>query len=216
MAEEKVNLIISKEKQLIRRRGAINAAKMPIKCIQKLCCFPVDDTPDLDLKSRVTSETGSVAETTGKKLDKIGSRGSVSEEDSGVGSEGIESDIADQSLGSDAESRVHDVCAQEMPSIDQDKDQPEACVRRSESTLSRFSNILPEDKDLSDMLAEEFQANTKLNGFSVFGENQREEGKPSIAFEVVVAEGEDATKQTNNPDKKLKRKKRKNRGQKDQ
>lgn len=171
----------------------------------------------MDLKSG--SETGSVTETTatGKKLDKIGSRGSVSEEDSGVGSEGIESDIADQSLGSDAESRVHDVSAQDVSSIDEEnKDQPEACVRRSESTLSRFSNILPEDKDLSEMLAEEFQTNNQLNGFSVFGEGQREEGKPSIAFEVVVAEGGDVLKQTNNPDKKLKRKKRKNRGQKDQ
>jgi len=138
---------------------------MSIACLQRLCCQSTDDEsdkrpeiivisnqPDKDNASIPESFGDSGVSISGGKYTKAGSRGSVSEEDSGVGSEGHnQSDIADQT---DTSSQADDCSSK--PST----------LHRSDSSLSQFSKILPicEEHDLTAEIAEELKM---MNGFSL-------------------------------------------------
>lgn len=138
---------------------------MSIACLQRLCCRSVDDEtdkrpeivvisnqPDKDNASIPESFGDSGVSIRGGKYTKAGSRGSVSEEDSGVGSEGHnQSDIADQT---DTSSQADD-CSSKPGTL-----------HRTASSLSEFSKILPicEEHDLTAEIAEELK---QMNGFSL-------------------------------------------------
>lgn len=139
--------------------------KMSLACLQRLnCCRSTDEEtgkrPEIVvISTQPDKDNASIPESFGDsgvslrghgKYTKAGSRGSVSEEDSGVGSEGHnQSDIADQT---DTSSQA-------------DESQP-GTLRRSESNLSEFGNILPicENQDLTAEIAEELKM---MNGFSL-------------------------------------------------
>jgi hypothetical protein len=135
---------------------------MSIACLQRLCCGAAEEETDkrpeiVVISNQPDKDNASIPESFGdsgvsirggKYTGKAGSRGSVSEEDSGVGSEGHnQSDIADQT---DTSSTVDD-----RPSL-----------HRSNSSLSEFSKILPicEENDLTAEIGEELK---KMNGFSL-------------------------------------------------
>jgi len=108
----------------------------------------ISNQPDKDNASIPESFGDSGVSVRSGKYNKAGSRGSVSEEDSGVGSEGHnQSDIADQT---DTSSTVDD-------------DKP--TLMRTNSSLSEFSKILPicEEQDLTAEIAEELK---QMNGMT--------------------------------------------------
>jgi len=138
---------------------------MSIACLQRLCCgvseeetdkrpeiVVISNQPDKDNASIPESFGDSGVSIRGGKYTKAGSRGSVSEEDSGVGSEGHnQSDIADQT---DTSSQADDISSKP------------GSLNRSNSSLSEFSKILPicEEQDLTAEIAEELK---QMNGFSL-------------------------------------------------
>jgi hypothetical protein len=132
---------------------------MSIACLQRLCCFGNDEDsvkrPEIVvISNQPEKDDQSIPESFGDsgvslpKYGKAGSRGSVSEEDSGVGSEGHnQSDIADQT---DTSSQA---------------DSPKPGLRRNNSD-SDFDQILPICKN-SDLTAEISEELKQMNGFSL-------------------------------------------------
>lgn len=138
--------------------------KMSMTCLQRLCCQSVDEESDkrpeiVVISNQPDKDCASIPESFGDsgvsvisgKYIKAGSRGSVSEEDSGVGSEGHnQSDIADQT---DTSSQT-----------DAESTKP-GTLHRTESSLSEFSKIhVIEEHDLTAEIAEELK---QMNGFSL-------------------------------------------------
>jgi len=167
-----------------------------VGCLQRICCFlkkpeeETDNRPEIFVMSGIDKESIPDSDSgvhSASKLNKIGLNGSVSEEDSGVGSEGKESDIADQT---DTSSHV-----------DTDSLKP-ASVRRTSSRASKenFSDFeLPSYDNEPDLTAEISQQLKQMTGFSL-------EGNTSI----MTTEGANSTDQS---EKKKKRKRRKHRKQ---
>jgi len=172
---------------------------MSLACLQRLnCCRSTDEEtgkrPEIVvISTQPDKDNASIPESFGDsgvslrghgKYTKAGSRGSVSEEDSGVGSEGHnQSDIADQT---DTSSQA-------------DESQP-GTLRRSDSNLSEFGNILPicENQDLTAEIAEELKM---MNGFSLEANTKRN------ILELDLA----GDNQMDTTEKKKKRKRRKHR-----
>jgi hypothetical protein len=133
-------------------------------CLQRICCFlrkqeEKDERPDIfvvnsqiDKDSIPDSDSGVH---TNSKLNKLGINGSVSEEDSGVGSEGKESDIAEQT---DTSSHV-----------DSESIKP-GSIQRCDSKMSKdnFSdfelNLTNIETDLTAEIAQQLK---QMNGFSL-------------------------------------------------
>merc|ERR1712176_380503 len=138
--------------------GNKNRTKMTLSCLQRLCCLNAEDEysdkrpeivvissqPDKDTSSIPDSFVSSSVVT--GKFDKAGSRGSVSEEDSGVGS------CRDTSNQSD--------------------DTVSTKLRRSDSTLSSMSAILPTKEPELDLTAEIAAELEQMNGFSLEASNK--------------------------------------------
>lgn len=142
-----------------------NRTKMTLTCLQRLCCLNAEDEysdkrpeivvissqPDKDTSSIPDSFVSSSVVT--GKFDKAGSRGSVSEEDSGVGS------CRDTSNQSDA--------ADQTDTSSQSEDTVSTKLRRSDSTLSWMSAILPTKEPELDLTAEIAAELEQMNGFSL-------------------------------------------------
>lgn len=142
-----------------------NRTKMTLTCLQRLCCLNAEDEysdkrpeivvissqPDKDTSSIPDSFVSSSVVT--GKFDKAGSRGSVSEEDSGVGS------CRDTSNQSDA--------ADQTDTSSQSEDTVSTKLRRSDSTLSSMSAILPTKEPELDLTAEIAAELEQMNGFSL-------------------------------------------------
>ncbi|CBY32390.1 unnamed protein product [Oikopleura dioica] len=138
---------------------------MTLTCLQRLCCLNAEDEysdkrpeivvissqPDKDTSSIPDSFVSSSVVT--GKFDKAGSRGSVSEEDSGVGS------CRDTSNQSDA--------ADQTDTSSQSEDTVSTKLRRSDSTLSSMSAILPTREPELDLTAEIAAELEQMNGFSL-------------------------------------------------
>jgi len=147
-----------------------NRTKMTLTCLQRLCCLNAEDEysdkrpeivvissqPDKDTSSIPDSFVSSSVVT--GKFDKAGSRGSVSEEDSGVGS------CRDTSNQSDA--------ADQTDTSSQSEDTVSTKLRRSDSTLSSMSAILPTKEPELDLTAEIAAELEQMNGFSLEASNK--------------------------------------------
>jgi len=167
-------------------------------CLQRICCFlkkpeeNEDIRPDIFVMTQIDKESipdsDSGVHSNANKLGKLGLNGSVSEEDSGVGSEGKESDIADQT---DTSSHV-----------DTDSLKPaQSQLRRNASQCSKenFSDFeLPLENTEADLTAEIALQLKQMNGFSLEGNNTK----------TIL---ESCQPVTNEADKKKKRKRRKQR-----
>lgn len=143
---------------------------MTLTCLQRLCCLNAEDEysdkrpeivvissqPDKDTSSIPDSFVSSSVVT--GKFDKAGSRGSVSEEDSGVGS------CRDTSNQSDA--------ADQTDTSSQSEDTVSTKLRRSDSTLSSMSAILPTKEHELDLTAEIAAELEQMNGFSLEASNR--------------------------------------------
>jgi hypothetical protein len=168
-----------------------------------LCCRSVDEETDKRPEIVVISnqpndkDNASIPESfgdsgvslRGEKYNKAGSRGSVSEEDSGVGSEGHnQSDIADQT---DTSSQADD-CASKPGEL-----------HRSESQIS-FDQILTicDNHDLTAEIAEELK---QMNGFSLEANSKRN------ILELDLANQYEDNGNQESSEKKKKRKRRKHR-----
>jgi len=167
-------------------------------CLQRICCFlkkheeTEDVRPDIFVMTQIDKESipdsDSGVHSNANKMGKLGLNGSVSEEDSGVGSEGKESDIADQT---DTSSHV-----------DTDSLKPASTqLRRNNSTCSKenFSDFeLPTENTKADLTAEIALQLKQMNGFSLEGNNTK----------TIL---ESCQQSTNDAEKKKKRKRRKQR-----
>jgi len=137
---------------------------MTLSCLQRLCCLNAEDEysdkrPEIVvISSQPDKDTSSIPDSfvsssvVNGKFDKAGSRGSVSEEDSGVGScrdTSNQSDAADQT---DTSSQSDTVSTK---------------LRRSDSTLSSMSAILPTKEKELDLTAEIAAELEQMNGFSL-------------------------------------------------
>jgi len=166
-------------------------------CLQRICCFlrkqeEKDERPDIFVvNSQIDKD--SIPDTDSgvhSKLNKLGINGSVSEEDSGVGSEGKESDIAEQT---DTSSHV-----------DSESIKP-GSIQRSDSKMSKdnFSDFeLNLTNNETDLTAEIAQQLKQMNGFSLEGNNSKT---------ILDCNGADCN--GDQAEKKKKRKRRKHRKQ---
>lgn len=164
-----------------------------VGCLQRICCFlkkqeeETDNRPEIFVMSNIDKESIPDSDSgvhSARKMNKIGS-GSVSEEDSGVGSEGNnQSDIADQtdtsSHGDTDSLKPHEV--------------RRSCSRASKENFSDFE--LPSYENEPDLTAEISQQLKQMTGFSL-------EGNTSIM--------NSETAQNDQSEKKKKRKRRKHR-----
>jgi len=137
-------------------------------CLQRICCFlrkqeEKDERPDIFVvNSQIDKD--SIPDTDSgvhSKLNKLGINGSVSEEDSGVGSEGKESDIAEQT---DTSSHV-----------DSESIKP-GSIQRCDSKMSKdnFSDFeLNLNNNETDLTAEIAQQLKQMNGFSLEGNSSK-------------------------------------------
>lgn len=138
---------------------------MTLSCLQRLCCLNAEDEysdkrPEIVvISSQPDKDTSSIPDSfvsssvVNGKFDKAGSRGSVSEEDSGVGS------CRDTSNQSDA--------ADQTDTSSQSEDTVSTKLRRSDSTLSTMSAILPTKEKELDLTAEIAAELEQMNGFSL-------------------------------------------------
>jgi len=137
-------------------------------CLQRICCFlkkqeeTEDVRPDIFVMTQIDKESipdsDSGVHSNANKMGKLGLNGSVSEEDSGVGSEGNnQSDIADQT---DTSSHVDTDSLKPAPTQ----------LRRNGSTCSKenFSDFeLPLENTEADLTAEIALQLKQMNGFSL-------------------------------------------------
>lgn len=143
-------------------------------CLQRICCFlkkqeeTEDVRPDIFVMTQIDKESipdsDSGVHSNANKMGKLGLNGSVSEEDSGVGSEGNnQSDIADQT---DTSSHVDTDSLKPAPTQ----------LRRNGSTCSKenFSDFeLPLENTEADLTAEIALQLKQMNGFSLEGNNTK-------------------------------------------
>jgi len=177
---------------------------MSIACLNRLCCRSSDDEsdrrPEIVVISNQPHDDNYSAMDSGFKSDfkgdkfvgKADSCGSVSEEDSGVGSHGS---FSEGQSPSDISEAASDTASQ----IDS---QPEI-MERTESGLSEFEKILPtkENQDLTAEIALELK---QMNGFSL-------EADGNTRKNIHEFEGNDKEQDSCQAEKKKKRKRRKHR-----
>lgn len=171
-------------------------------CLQRICCFlkkpeeTEDVRPDIFVMTQIDKESipdsDSGVHSNANKMGKLGLNGSVSEEDSGVGSEGNnQSDIADQT---DTSSHVDTDSLKPAPTQ----------LRRNNSSCSKenFSDFeLPLENTEADLTAEIALQLKQMNGFSLEAGNNTKSILDSCHQQPA----------SNDAEKKKKRKRRKQR-----